>query len=101
MSIHAIGEILNKSKDRLESLKSMLGESHGFTAGWGLAPKEYRTLPWNGLKQTRREIQSDRVCSNRYPGIDTSRYFCVGNVRKERYVYKAMFYYNQLAWKVF
>ncbi|XP_052221479.1 transmembrane protease serine 12-like [Dreissena polymorpha] len=55
----------------------------GFTAGWGLMPEHHRQLPWDVLSQSRRSVQSDRVCERLYPGLDTDRFFCVGNFIQE------------------
>ncbi|WAR30375.1 hypothetical protein MAR_032917 [Mya arenaria] len=75
---------LNKySLERLKSSKVLDGEAHGFTVGWGLSPSFTRQLPWVKQKQNRREIQSDFICGRQYPDLDTDRYFCVGNIRKE------------------
>ncbi|WAR30222.1 hypothetical protein MAR_032764 [Mya arenaria] len=75
---------LNKySLERLKFSKVLDGEAHGFTVGWGLSPSFTRQLPWVKQKQNRREIQSDFICGRQYPDLDTDRYFCVGNIRKE------------------
>ncbi|XP_052787836.1 complement C2-like isoform X1 [Mya arenaria] len=71
------------SLERLKSSKVLDGEAHGFTVGWGLSPSFTRQLPWVKQKQNRREIQSDFICGRQYPDLDTDRYFCVGNIRKE------------------
>ncbi|XP_052788078.1 uncharacterized protein LOC128222934 isoform X2 [Mya arenaria] len=71
------------SLERLKFSKVLDGEAHGFTVGWGLSPSFTRQLPWVKQKQNRREIQSDFICGRQYPDLDTDRYFCVGNIRKE------------------
>ncbi|KAH3796117.1 complement C2-like [Dreissena polymorpha] len=76
--------LLNFSASLLKDLKGLEhNDAKGFTAGWGLMPEQHRQLPSNALNQNRRSIQSDRVCGLMYPGLDTERVFCVGNIKPE------------------
>ncbi|XP_052222794.1 complement C2-like isoform X2 [Dreissena polymorpha] len=77
-------KLLNFSASLLKDLKGLEhNNAKGFTAGWGLMPEKHRQTPWNALNQNRRSIQSDRECELMYPGLDTDRVFCVGNIQTE------------------
>ena len=70
----------------LSILKSQNQQQKAQIAGWGhmgnqqiFKPEVY---PWQKLKQVDRSLQTDNICKNRYPNLDTDMYICVGLVHE-------------------
>lgn len=51
----------------------------GFTTGWGHKIGPTLDLPENFLRQSKRTVHQNKRCKKRYPDLDTTKFFCVGN----------------------
>lgn len=57
----------------------------GFVAGWGHKARKTPALPVGRLTQSKRTAHQNARCKKRYPGLDTSKFFCVGNREESKH----------------